>query len=79
MLKNENQIDRVTDPQARYEKKKDDEIQFLKEIIANKQKELENKQKTIDSQLDIINAYRAGKIVNVSSEADSPTSKKGIG
>ncbi|MDR1716531.1 MAG: helix-turn-helix transcriptional regulator [Prevotella sp.] len=87
-----NEDSSVSEPQAQYGKSTTDEINFLRKIIENQQKELDNKQKIIenqqkeldnkqriiDKQLNTIEAYEKGKIINVS-DADARAPKKGVG
>ncbi|GAB6120974.1 hypothetical protein [Dysgonomonas termitidis] len=69
---NRNEIDyNIT---SKYEKQNDDDIQFLKKIIENQQKELDRKQKIIDKQLDTIET-----LINVSRDTDARAPKKGVG
>lgn len=69
----------VSEPQTQYGKSATDEIIFLRKIIESQQKELDNKQKIIDKQLNTIEAYESGKIVSVSRDAGAHVPKKGVG
>jgi len=73
MIKNEEQSDTLSltsEPQVQYARQ-NNEIEYLKKII-------ENQQKIIDKQLNTIEAYEKGKIINVS-DADARAPKKGVG
>lgn len=83
----------VLEPQVQYGKSTTDEIIFLRKIIENQQKELDNKQRiienqqkeldnkqrTIDKQLNTIEAYERGEVANISRDSDVQAPKKGVG
>lgn len=74
MFKNEHQTELLSDPQGQYVEKKDDEIQFLKEIMTNQQKEIiETNKKLSESNAKLIdtNQKLVDRILELTADAKS--------